>query len=268
VLIASDIFSQYRWGCTLRFAFFTGEEQGLFGSTAYAQRSYVAGENIIGVLNLDMIAYNTQGSSPNIDLEAASSVPGSVAIAQLFADVINTYSIDLIPQIFTSGTCCSDHVPFLNRGFAAILGIEDWSDFNPYYHTTNDLLGNMDIEYFTEFVRASIGTYAHMAGCMLPSETGALDGHVTETITGSPIAGAEILIEGDNDWQATTTTDQNGYYTYTLSTGTYTVTASAIGYSPESQGGVEIFTDLVTTIDFDLDIRSFGYFLPIWRHED
>jgi hypothetical protein len=32
VMIASDIFSQYRWGCTLRFAFFTGEEQGLLGS--------------------------------------------------------------------------------------------------------------------------------------------------------------------------------------------------------------------------------------------
>jgi Zn-dependent M28 family amino/carboxypeptidase len=60
VMIAADILTQYRWDCTLRFIFFTGEEQGLLGSSAYAQRSYYAGENILGVLNLDMIAWNTR----------------------------------------------------------------------------------------------------------------------------------------------------------------------------------------------------------------
>ena len=64
VLVAADILSQYRWGCTLRFAFWTGEEQGLLGSAAYAQRSRNQSENIAGVLNLDMIAWNTAGSTP------------------------------------------------------------------------------------------------------------------------------------------------------------------------------------------------------------
>ncbi|MGB3713731.1 MAG: M28 family peptidase, partial [Candidatus Promineifilaceae bacterium] len=172
VMIAADIFSQYRWGCTLRFAFFTGEEQGLLGSNAYANRSFQNGENIVGVLNLDMIGWNTPGSSRDIDLHAKSAVPGSVAIAQLFADVVDTYNIDLIPQISTYGSGGSDHVPFWNNGYAAILGIEDLGDFNDYYHTTNDLLRNMDIDYFTEFVRASIGTFAYMTSCMIPTESG------------------------------------------------------------------------------------------------
>ena len=38
-LIAADILSQYYWGCTLRFALWTGEEQGLYGSAAYATRA-------------------------------------------------------------------------------------------------------------------------------------------------------------------------------------------------------------------------------------
>jgi Zn-dependent M28 family amino/carboxypeptidase len=38
-LLAADILSQYDWGCTLRFAFWTGEEQGLLGSDVYAHRS-------------------------------------------------------------------------------------------------------------------------------------------------------------------------------------------------------------------------------------
>ena len=61
-LLAADILSQYQWGCTLRFAFWTGEEQGLLGSYAYAQQAYQSGENILGYLNLDMIAWNTIGS--------------------------------------------------------------------------------------------------------------------------------------------------------------------------------------------------------------
>jgi Zn-dependent M28 family amino/carboxypeptidase len=266
VLIASDIFSQHRWGCTLRFAFFTGEEQGLIGSGYYAERSYQSGENIAGVLNLDMIAWNSPGSSRDIDLHARSTVPGSVAIAQLSADVIDAYNVDLIPEIISNGSGSSDHASFWQYGYAAILGIEDFGDFNPYYHTTNDLLGNMDIEYFTEFVRASIGTYAHMTACMIPSETGALEGHVSDAEGGSPITGAEILFENDSGWQATTTTDSAGYYTQTLGIGTYTVTASADGYTPDSVSGVEIQTNLVATQDFDLTRQNY-YYLPIWFHE-
>jgi len=57
-LIAADILSQYQWGCTLRFAFWTGEEQGLLGSSVYAARSKTNGETIKGYLNLDMVGYN------------------------------------------------------------------------------------------------------------------------------------------------------------------------------------------------------------------
>lgn len=47
-LVAADILSQYGWGCTLRFAFWTGEEQGLLGSSAYATRAKDNGEPIKG----------------------------------------------------------------------------------------------------------------------------------------------------------------------------------------------------------------------------
>lgn len=265
VMIASDILSQYRWGCTLRFAFFTGEEQGLLGSNAYANRSFQNGENIVGVLNLDMIAWNTPGSSRTIDLEAASSVPGSVAIAQLFADVIDAYTISLVPQISTSGTCCSDHVSFLNRGFAAILGIEDWDDHNPNYHQTTDLLDNLDLDYFTEFVRASIGTYAHMASCMIPSESGSLEGQVSQAEDSSPIEGAEIYMKSTSGWEASTTTDSSGYYTFTTTIGTYTVTASANGFFPVTVTSVEILTGTVTMLDFELIREEYMYWPAIYN---
>ncbi|HET6446487.1 MAG TPA: M28 family peptidase [candidate division Zixibacteria bacterium] len=264
VMIASEILSQYRWGCTLRFAYFTGEEQGLLGSNAYALRSSQNSENILGVLNLDMIGWNTPGSTPYIDLESASSVPGSVAIAQLFADVVDAYSIDLIPQISTTGTCCSDHVSFLNRGYPAILAIEDFSDFNPYYHSTNDLLSNLDIEYFTDLVRASVGTFAHMASCMIPDATGSIEGYVKEVEGGSPSEGADLYIESTTGWEAFATTNSSGYYTSTTSTGTYTVTASARGFFPATVSNVEIISGTVTTLDINLEREEYFYYIPFW----
>ncbi len=252
-LIAADILSQYRWGCTLRFAFWTGEEQGLLGSHAYAQQAYNSGENILGYLNLDMIAWNTGGSSPDIDLHAKSSIPPTLQLAQLFADVVDAYDLNLIPQINPNGTGASDHASFWDYGYTAILGIEDMSDFNPYYHTSNDDMDNFqDWPYYVEFVKAALGTFAHMSGCLIPSGIGYLDGHVTAASGGAPIADATVTAEDEAGYSFPATTDPSGYYTRTLLVGTYTVTAEAYGYLPATVGGVTIATDTVTTQDFAL----------------
>jgi hypothetical protein len=169
VLAAADILTQYEWPYTLRFALWTGEEQGLWGSYAYAQRSYGWGEDIIAVLNLDMIAYNTSGSSRDIDLHADDDMPGTMELAQLFSDVVDAYNIDLIPQIIPNGTGASDHASFWDYGYVAILGIEDFADFNPRYHTTGDQLQHLDMGYYFDFVKACVGTFAHMSGGPLPS---------------------------------------------------------------------------------------------------
>jgi hypothetical protein len=168
-LIAADILTQYEWGCTLRFALWTGEEQGFLGSDAYAARAHSQGENILGVLNLDMIAYNSD-EQPTVNLLANSSIPGSIEIGNLFQDVVQVYGIDLDPLLYVDNSLGnrSDNKSFWDEGYPAILAIEDYfSDFNPYYHSTSDTLANLDLEYYTQFVQASVGTFAHMADCLL-----------------------------------------------------------------------------------------------------
>ncbi|MGD9402894.1 MAG: M28 family peptidase [bacterium] len=163
VLIAADIMSRYTWHYTLRFALWTGEEQGLYGSYYYAQRSYQAGEEIVGVLNLDMIAYNTTGSRKDMDLHAdEDGTPASMDLAHLFVDVIDAYDLDLVPNIWENGLTASDHSSFWNYGYAAILAIEDWDDFTPYYHTSSDMLQTLDMGFYVEFVKACVATFAHM----------------------------------------------------------------------------------------------------------
>ena len=166
-LLAADILSQYQWGCTLRFALWTGEEQGLNGSHSYAQRSYNNGENILGYLNLDMIAWNTLNSPASIYLGHRSSVPHSLDLANLFSDVIDTYNFNFQYVIGTNYDGSSDQASFLDLGYPAILAIEGNDDLNPYYHSPQDTPTHTDPIYFTNFVKASIAMYAHMSDCLL-----------------------------------------------------------------------------------------------------
>jgi hypothetical protein len=199
VLVAADILSQYEWGCTLRFALWTGEEQGLLGSNVYAQRAYNQGENIVGVLNLDMIGWNTPASSPDIDLHARSTMPATMELAQLFADVVSAYGVPLYPEIVPLGSTASDHASFWNYGYTAILGIEDFSDFNPRYHTTGDLLQYLDMEYYTDFVKASVGTFAHMSDCLIsgdqPPSVSIVDPANNDTVSGTH----RVLVDAADD---------------------------------------------------------------------
>jgi PKD repeat protein len=251
-MIAADILSRYQWGCTLRFAFWTGEEQGLLGSEAYAQRAYNAGENIAGYLNLDMIAWNTIDSPPGIDLLYNSSLPATQPLAQLFADVTSAYSLNLIPELRSSSGGGSDHASFWQYGFTSILAIEDNSDFNPNYHGPGDTPAHTDLAYFTDLVKGSVGTFAHMSGCLLPSGIGHLDGHVTAAEGGAPIDGAQVTMSSPAGAPLQTTTDGSGYYTQTLLAGTYTLTAEAYAFLPALVTRVVVTTDTVTTQDLVL----------------
>jgi hypothetical protein len=250
-LLAADIFSQYQWGCTMRFAFWTGEEQGLLGSADYAAYTHSLGENIVGYLNLDMIAWNTDSSAPGIDLLYNPTMPLTLDLANLYADVVDAYHITLEPQLLIALGGGSDHSSFWNYGYTAILGIEDQNDFNPYYHSYQDTPVHTNPAYFTDFVRASIATYAHMSNCLIPNGTGALDGQVTAAGGGETIEGAKVVANDGQGHNYPTITDPSGYYTMTLLAGEYTVSTSLDGYFPQSQPAVVIKGE-ITTQDFAL----------------
>jgi Zn-dependent M28 family amino/carboxypeptidase len=167
VMVAAEIMSQYHFERTVRFVFFTGEEQGLCGSEIYASDTAAAGEDIIAVYNMDMIAYDSTGG-PTLRLHTRTvGNPGyasDLAIASVFTNVVASYGVNLAPIIDPDGISASDHYSFWQAGYPALLAIEDdVDDFNDYYHTVNDNLSHVNLAYFTNFVRASVGTAAHLA---------------------------------------------------------------------------------------------------------
>ncbi len=254
VLRAAELLSQYEWGCTLRFAFWTGEEQGLNGSDAYAERSVQRGENIVGYLNLDMIAYNTPASTPGIDLIYHPNKPNTQVLAQLFADVVDAYDLNLVPELKTSLGGGSDHQSFWDRGYTSILAIEDQGDFNPYYHGAGDTPSNNDQAYFTEFVKAAIATFIHDCDCMI---TGQVVGLVTDSSSGLPLAGALVDLTDYEGEHHPILTDAQGQYHLYLMPGIYVARVSKYGYGNFQQTGVVVTNGEVTTVNAALSPLPF-----------
>ncbi len=161
VLEAARILSQESFPYSIIFALWDEEEQGLVGSNYYANLASSNGDSILGVINLDMIAWD----SDNDDIAEihTRSVGNSYDIKDKMVEVNSVYNIDLNIQIDDPGTTASDHASFWSNGFGAILLIEDWQDFNAYYHTTNDLVVHYNQPYYHLMSKLAIGTLATFA---------------------------------------------------------------------------------------------------------
>jgi hypothetical protein len=201
-----------------------------------------------------------------------------VALAHLFAGVVDAYELDLVPDILVDNPLGnrSDNRSFWDEGYVAIMAIEDYGDSNPNYHTVEDKLSALNMPYMTEVVKASLATLVHDSDCLIDGGVGYLDGYVAET--GSQIRGAEVAIAGatvsmrnDSGQSFGALSDGAGYYTRILPTGAYTVTAVAAGYQPATVTGVAIVSDTLTTQNFALERRpetNWRLFLPlVQRHK-
>ena len=248
VMIAADILSRYHFDCTLRYILFTGEEQGLLGSKAYASQALQNGDNIEGVLNLDMIAYNQTGSAPGIDLHTRNGVADDLSIASLFEDSISAYSLSLEPEVIQDSIQASDHASFWAKGYPGILAIEDDDDFNPYYHKDEDQLDKLDIQYFTDFTKAAVATFAQM-GCLL-DQPAYIQGLVRDAKTNAPLTGVEVRATAENGLRFTAVSDADGIYTLAVQSGVYTVEAGREGYPDEVIRDISVDELNTTSLDF------------------
>lgn len=139
VLECARILSQYQFDYTLIFIAFSGEEQGLYGSDAYATEAAARGDDIIGMISVDMIGYLASGDVMDLDIIDNA---GSLWLRDLAFDVAATY-VPSLPTVDGSlpGGASSDHASFWSAGYDAILFFEDSGNYSPYIHTTNDIVG-------------------------------------------------------------------------------------------------------------------------------
>ena len=161
VIEAARIFKNYNSKYTLIYALWDEEERGLYGSTYYAQQAALAGDSIMGVINLDMIAYDS--NSDNIAEIHTRPIANSITLKDEMLSINTLYNIGLTLQTINPGATYSDHASFWYNNFGAILLIEYDYDFNPYYHSASDLIQYFNMPYFLKMSQVSLGVTATLA---------------------------------------------------------------------------------------------------------
>jgi len=147
---------------TIHFITYSGEEQGLYGSAAYATQLVNEKATVVGVINADMIAYRVPTEATQCAFPSRYSTPELEKIAR---EAVATYVPELTVGITTA--CCSDHQSYYNRGFPATGFFERNGPIaDPQYHRSEDLVArtgyDVDLQYplLTKAVLATVATVA------------------------------------------------------------------------------------------------------------
>jgi aminopeptidase YwaD len=185
VLTAAEILAQHQFEYSIRYVCFGGEEQGLRGSAAYASWAVAQGLGIVGVLNFDMMGYWETGVPKDLEIETNNA---SQWLAAAIVNAADLYTHTPYLLHVYDGAYWGDHVSFWDEGFAAVNHEEAWDwydpDFNPYYHSTDDLLTHVDSSFTVGNIKVCVAALATLAG-FVPDITGVGDPVTPPSLAGS-----------------------------------------------------------------------------------
>ena len=199
VLAAAYLMSQYTFNHTIRFVAFDGEEQGLLGSYKYAEEASNNGDNIVAALNGDMIGYATNPTEASMIKIYENSASSWITD---FTEVVNQnyeeyFELTVIPSGSSSG---SDHASFWNFNYHAIFYHE--YKFNDYYHSSQDIIENMDLDYDTRCTRLMTATLGELAEAQIlnysPDTPGQPDGP-TQGVTNKELTYSGVTTDPEGE---------------------------------------------------------------------
>ena len=170
---------------TLRFVHFVNEEPPYFwspdmGSVRYARRSKERGERIVAMISLESVGYYaTAGGTQSYPFPMSALYPdrgdfigiiGDLGSRALVRDAVATFRrTTAFPcegaalPAKTPGVGWSDHEPFWNQGYSAIM-ITDTALFrNPNYHHASDGYETIDFDRMARVVGGVERIVEHLA---------------------------------------------------------------------------------------------------------
>lgn len=167
------------FGRTLTFVGFTLEEYGYQGSRRFARQARREGRQIVGVLDLEMVGFTSprQRLPPGIRARRTGDFIGVVGnrnsrgLVETFAEsarrsvpslpvesLVVTWNGRLLPIVRLS-----DHAPFWDAGYPAVMITDTAFLRNPHYHEPSDTLETLDLPFLTQVTTATAATTADLA---------------------------------------------------------------------------------------------------------
>eukprot|EP00478_Filoreta_tenera_P000642 GABV01000647.1.p2 GENE.GABV01000647.1~~GABV01000647.1.p2 ORF type:complete len:199 (-),score=57.53 GABV01000647.1:54-650(-) len=153
--------SNLKFKYTVRLALWSGEEQGLVGSRAYAKWAKEEGLDIRAYLNIDMDGYHPDGTDDYVGLKDQYVAPW---VNDVIMDVTKVYYDGQVETGF-SPSCCSDNMGFHEQGFdtGAFFESQYTASHNPNYHKESDTPDTVSPALMKTISGSMIGTLAEIA---------------------------------------------------------------------------------------------------------
>jgi hypothetical protein len=162
-------------GSTLKFVAFTLEECGYAGSLHYAERAREGGEKILGMISLEMVGFTgpRQDYPPYLDPKYYPNVGDFIGIvgnerSEALWEIVRRSFKTHIPQLPSEFLLVpgngegmeevrlSDHSPFWDHGFPALLVTDTAFLRNSNYHLPSDTIETLDFEFMR---KVAVGIY-------------------------------------------------------------------------------------------------------------
>eukprot|EP01062_Namystynia_karyoxenos_P001347 TRINITY_DN1045_c1_g1_i1.p2 TRINITY_DN1045_c1_g1~~TRINITY_DN1045_c1_g1_i1.p2 ORF type:complete len:405 (+),score=171.68 TRINITY_DN1045_c1_g1_i1:84-1217(+) len=143
---------------SVEFHAYAAEEVGLRGSQGVAQAYAQDNRKIAGMLQLDMTGWDN--GNPRVGVITDSTDPE----LNDFVRTLTRAYLTIPPADGRCGYGCSDHASFTSYGYPASFAFEaPFGEHNPYIHTKDDTLAQMNMTHATEFAKLAVGFAAEMA---------------------------------------------------------------------------------------------------------
>lgn len=173
VLSTAKILSQYNFNHEIRFICWSGEEQGLLGSNAFAYEKYENNENLIATINLDMIGYTSNDIENDehkvmVYETCSNRLIGTTIEVSENPEYSSFINLEVIPSEDDTGHK-SDQGSFCRYSHDAIF-IHEYT-WNDQKDTSRDTIDNIDINYATRIARLAMGTIATWASSSVISNS-------------------------------------------------------------------------------------------------
>jgi len=172
VLTAAEILSQHTFDYSIRYICFGAEELGLVGSYFYTSDVRMQNLDIVGALNFDMLGFWEPGVEKDLEIETNEA---SQWLAQAVLNAADLYTEAEYELHVYDWAWWGDHFWFWMFGYPAVNHEESWDwydpDFNPYYHSTQDLPQYIDPDFTVENIRVGVASLATLADAQASIQT-------------------------------------------------------------------------------------------------
>jgi len=160
ILEAARILSTQQFENTVRLILFSAEEFGLVG--AYHDAGNLAGQDVVGMLNMDMIAHRDNGDTADLDFATNNTDAALTSFCMATAQTYVT-SLPVVSGTLTAGS--SDHQAYQSNGIPAAFFFEDLQNYSSVIHTNGDIIGTSanDFDLARDITKAFIACAAELA---------------------------------------------------------------------------------------------------------